>query len=328
MRPRKRDRHLPACVYHRHGAYYYVTGGKWRRLGATLPIALAEYARIIRVPGDSMASLIERALPSITRDVAPSTAKQYRYAARVLAGTFPEFRPGDVRPSDIVRMLDDWQDSPATGQRLLVVLKAVFAWALMRDEVTSNPASDVKRPPPLKRDRLITAGEYAAIREKATPRLQAIMDICRLTGQRIGDVLSLRRAQLEDGGIRFVQQKTGQELVVAWTPELRAAVGRAKAITGNLAPLTLFYSRGGHPPDYQQVWRAFKLAASRAGVEDVRPHDLRALAATEAHRQGLDASALLGHKSTRTTEVYLRDRTPKTATPPTFDAPKKAARKR
>ena len=327
MRPRKHDRHLPACVYLRHGSYYYVQAGKWRMIGKTLQAALAEYGRIAKVPGDSMPDLINRALPALTKDVKESTAKQYRYAARVLAGTFPEFRPADVRPSDIVKMLDDWQDSPATGQRLLVVLKAVFAWALMRDEVAVNPCIGVKRPPPLKRDRLVTAGEYAAIYAQAPLRLQCIMDLCRLTGQRIGDVLSLRRQQLLDEGIMFTQQKTGTPVVVAWSPELRAAVDRAKSITGNLAPLTLFYSRGGKPPDYQQTWRAFKLAARRAGVEDVRPHDLRALAATEAHRQGLDASALLGHKSTRTTDVYLRDKAPKVATPPTFSVPKKAARK-
>ena len=326
MRPRKTDRHLPACVYCRRGAYYYVHGGKWRPIGRDLPTALAEYARIVALPGDGMPKLIDQALPAITRDVAESTAKQYRYSARLLSKGFAEFRPHDVRTSDVVKMLDRYAGSPATAQRLLVVLNLVFRWACERDIVAVNPCTAATRPPPLRRDRLITRGEYDAIYAKAPPRLQCIMDLCRITGQRIGDVLSIRRAQLEDAGIRFVQQKTGHELVVAWSPELRSVVARAKALTGNLRPLTLFYGRGGKPPQYEQVWRAFKLSASRAGVDDVRPHDLRALAATEAAAQGLDASALLGHKSTRTTEIYLRDKTPKLVTPPAF-APKKARRK-
>lgn len=321
MRPRKRDRHLPACVYFRHGAYYYVKSGKWRRLGVNLQAALAEYARIADIAGNSMPELIERAMPSILEPVAESTAKQYRYAARLLADGFAEFRPADVRASDVQRMLDEFRESPATAHRLLVVLKAVFGWALLRDEVSVNPCVGVKRPPPLKRDRLVARGEFDAIYAQASPRLQCIMDLCRLTGQRIGDVLAIPRANLEPGGIRFKQQKTGTELVVSWTPELREVVERAKALSGPVAGLTLLASRGGRPLDYRNTWGEFKLAAERAGVENVRPHDLRALAATEAHAQGLDATALLGHKSARTTEVYLRDKTPKTVTPPTFQAP-------
>ena len=47
-RPRKKDRHLPACVFQRHGAIWYVKRGKWTRLGPTSDLAgaLAEYARI------------------------------------------------------------------------------------------------------------------------------------------------------------------------------------------------------------------------------------------------------------------------------------------
>ncbi len=32
MRPRKKDRHLPPCMYIKHGAYYLVRKGKWERL--------------------------------------------------------------------------------------------------------------------------------------------------------------------------------------------------------------------------------------------------------------------------------------------------------
>lgn len=38
-RPRKSDKHLPKCVYEKHGAYYYVKAGKWTRLAADLPTA-------------------------------------------------------------------------------------------------------------------------------------------------------------------------------------------------------------------------------------------------------------------------------------------------
>ena len=68
MRPRKKDRHLPACMFHRHGAYYYVKHGEWKRLGRDLPDALAQYARMVdsNRRGGGMAELIDRALPVLT----------------------------------------------------------------------------------------------------------------------------------------------------------------------------------------------------------------------------------------------------------------------
>ncbi|RYG57948.1 MAG: integrase, partial [Alphaproteobacteria bacterium] len=45
MRPRKKDRHLPACMYFKHGAYYLVRKGKWKRLDTDYQAALMAYAR-------------------------------------------------------------------------------------------------------------------------------------------------------------------------------------------------------------------------------------------------------------------------------------------
>lgn len=49
-------------------------------------------------------------------------------------------------------------------------------------------------------------------------------------------------------------------------------------------------------------------AREAAGVKDAKPNDLRAKAATDARRQGKNATALLGHKNAVMTDRYLRDR--------------------
>src|SRR6266853_2263407 len=74
MRQRKVDRHLPPCVYQKHGAYWLVRPGKWHRLGTNLLTALAEYGRGITEPKGGMADLIEEAFPHITKKVAKSDA--------------------------------------------------------------------------------------------------------------------------------------------------------------------------------------------------------------------------------------------------------------
>lgn len=308
-RPRKHDKHLPACVYLRRGTYYYVKAGKWNSLGRDLESALKTYARIISEPKEGLPALIDEVLPHITKKVAPSTRKQYERAAGTLRDVLAEFRPADLKPHHIRTMLDSYEHIPASANRLLVVLKAVLQWAVDHGRLDANPAREVRRYAQTPRSRLITPAEYSAIYEHATPRLRAVMDLCYLTGQRVGDVLTIKRTQLTNEGIAFTQQKTKARLVVAWTPELTEAVARAKALTGNVAYPNLIVQRGGASFAYSYCWRLWKSACKKAGVEGVTIHDLRAAAATQAQAEGLPAQKLLGHKSARTTEIYLRDKT-------------------
>lgn len=321
MRQRKTDRHLPPCVYFKHGAYWFVRKGKWHRLGTGLQDALHEYARIQAQPGDGMAKLIEDALPHILKGrngkgLAPITVKQYTIAARRLQSILAEFTPEQVKPVHVAQLRRKLSDKPAVANRAATVLRLVFEWAVEEQRAESNPCVGIRAVDLPARDRLIAPGEYQAIYAKAPARLQVMMDLCYLTGQRIGDVLAIKRADLRDEGIYFRQQKTGKQLIVEWTPELRAAVDRAKALLGNLAPLTLFYGKAGQPPRYQIVWRQWRAACKAAGVENANIHDLRALAGTDADRQGVDATELLGHTDRQTTRRYLRDKRAKVVSGP------------
>jgi integrase len=304
-RPRKKDRHLPAGVYHRHGAYYLVRRGKWTRLSDNLRDALTAYAATIDAPKGSMPELIETALDAVCGRVAKSTAKQYRVAATKLSRAFYEFKASLI-------------GTPNMANRCLSLLRQVFDYAVEQQLVDENPAVGLKGFREAKRKRLITREEFDAIREQAAPRLQVIMDLCRLTGQRIGDVLAIRRANLTDSGIRFEQQKTGSKLTVAWSPELKDAVDRAKKLHQNIVALTLLHNRRGKAPDYRSVKLQWDSACTAAGVKDAHLHDLRALAATEAKRQGLNATALLGHSGAAQTVRYLRDKEEPVVEGPSF----------
>jgi len=312
MRPRTKDRHLPACVYEKHGAFWLVKKGKWQRLGPDLHSALIEYARIVAVPEDGVSALIDKALPHIIKGKAPSTGTQYTHCAALLKDIFAEFKPNQVRHGDVVQMMDAKSGTGALANRLLTVLKLTYQWALDRGLVETNPCISVKRLAQIPRDRLITAREYGAIYAKAAPWLQCVMDLCYLTGQRIGDVLSIKRTNLGDEGIFFEQQKTGKRLIVGWTPELRTAVERAKKLSGPVADMQyLITTRNGRLRAHTNVWRSFKDAAESAGVLNVTLHDLRAMSGTDAEIQGNDPTTLLGHTDRRTTQTYLRDKTTK-----------------
>lgn len=320
MRPRKIDRHLPACVYQKHGAYYLVKDGCWLRLGSDLNAALAAYSKQRDKPTGGMQALIREALPSITSKSAPATKAQYEGAARRLEEIFAEFSPPDVMPKHVAQMRRAMAATPNMANRFLSVLRLVFHYAVEEQIVDLNPCIGIKRLEEAKRKRLITTAEFDAIYAKSPPRLQVIMDLLQLTGQRVTDVLGIRRADLLDDGIYFRQRKTDAQLIVRWSPGLKQVVDRAKGLGGNLHSLTLLHGRGGKPVDYRTVHDQWVSACAAAGIEDADLRDLRAMSGTAAQRQGIDPTKLLGHTSPTMTKRYLRDREIPVVDGPSFTA--------
>jgi integrase len=321
-RPRIHDKHLPRNVYLRHGAYYFVKGGKWTRIGKTLKEALNRYAGLYEAQEGTVPALIAKALPTILVGVKPSTAKQYEIAARKLAKAFAEYLPEEVTQADVKKMMQEMSATPNMANRCLSLLRNVFDYAL-GIYVTTNPCIGAKRHKELKRDRLVTYEELSAIYQQAGPRLRVIIDLLLRTGQRVGDVLAIKRADLLPEGIQFRQQKTGSKVIVAWNSELREVVARAKGLHENIKALTLLHNRRGKTPDYRTVRQQWDLACERAKVTDAHLHDLRAMAATWAKRQGQNATLLLGHTNVVQTDRYLRDRDSTLAEGPSFGQSKR-----
>lgn len=300
--------HPVPCVYKKHGAYWLVKKGKWTRIGATLDEALAEYARLQAQPSGEMARLIDTVYKAHAPKLAKSTRDQYLIAAKILKRKLVQFSPAQVKSRHVAAIVDSMEKTPNMANRVLSFLRTVFAYAVRKQLVDTNPCVGVKRLAERKRERYITDAEWRAIFDKAGARLQVIMRVAYLTGQRIDDVLKIRRTQIGADGIEFKQKKTGAKLLVRWSPDLRAAVADALALHGPVQALTLFLGRTGKAPDYRSVLLQWHTAADAAGVVDALPNDQRAKAATDTKRQGKDATALLGHTSPAMTERYLRDR--------------------
>lgn len=319
-RPRKSDKHLPPCVYEKHGAYYYVKAGKWTRLAADLSAALAEYARRFDNPRGGMPELVEKVLTHISPKLSKNTVDQYKIAAARIKETFAEFAPDQIRPKHVAALKMDMANTPNMANRVLSFLKTVFAYAVEWQLVDSNPCVGIRRHSEGKRQRYITDEEYAAIYAKANPRMQVIMDLLYLTGQRVGDVVAIKRADINEDGIAFDQQKTGAKLLVRWTPELREAIARANSLNGNVLAPTLFRTRshGKGAPSYGATRDQWNEAVTAAKVKDAHIHDLRAKSLTDAKRQGKDAQMLAGHSSPAMTDRYIRLREVPVVDGPTF----------
>lgn len=317
-RPRKKDRHLPPCVYPKHGAYWYVKKGKWTRLGDTLASALRAYAERFEAPQGTMDKLIDSAMDVIKPGLKRNTVRQYEIAARKLKAAFVEFSPEQVTPKHVAGFKTGMVATPNMCNRCLSLLRQVFDYALEHEMVDSNPAIGIRRHEEKKRTRLLSDKEYDAIYAKAGPRLQIIIDLLYLTGQRITAVLKIHRSDITEAGVRFPQHKTDTKRIIKMTPELKAVIDRAKALGGGVTSLTLLRGRGGKAPDYRSVRLQWDNACQAAGVEDANLHDIRAKAATDAEKQGLNATALLGHTNVQQTRRYLRGKEEPVVEGPSF----------
>ncbi|AMW64461.1 integrase (endogenous virus) [Pseudomonas phage phiAH14a] len=328
MRPRKKDRHLPACMYEKHGAYYLVRKGKWKRLGTDFQASLAEYAKLLdKGSQGGMPKLIDDALEYMrTRTkppLKPNTLKQYESACERLKENFADFEPREVLQRHVVALKLHMADTPNMSNRIISVLRAVFTYALEQQIVDSNPCIGVRRHLEHKRDRYITHGEFQAICANSSDNMRVIYEMCYLTGQRIGDVLAIRLADIGAEGIAFKQEKTSARLLVQMTPDLEALIARVKALPRKIRGLTLFCSpRGGKPVNYSSVKDAFAISCRKAGVEDASLHDLRAKSLSDTDDQGNDAQKLGGHTDAKMTQRYLRLRKVNVGLPPTM--PKKS----
>lgn len=291
--------------------------GKWTRLGTGLAEALAAYAETIETPKGSMPELIERVYKYHAKGLSENTQAQYRIAADRLKVIFARANPGQVKSKHVAAVKVALADTPNMANRITSFLRTVFTYAVEWQIVESNPCVGVRRHIEPQRTRLLSNEEWHAIHAHAGPRLKVIMELQYLTGQRISDVLTIRRNQITDDGIAFEQQKTGAKLVVRWSRQLRATVAAAEALSAGKPPaLTLLRGRYNGAPDYRSVLKQWNDACMSAGVKDARLNDGRARSATTAEAQGLDAQALLGHTTPQHTMRYLRDRSAKQAEAP------------
>lgn len=316
---RKKDKHLPARVYKKHGAYYYVdVKKKWHRLGASFSEAMAGWAKLIDSPNikiNTMTQLFDRYM----KEVAPLKAKS-SYRANLIQMSylriwFGDMQPDEITPVDIYKYIDRRAlKAPVSANREKALLSHCFSMAIRWGVVRDNPCRGVKRITEKPRTRYIEDNEFFAVKSIATDRIKLIMDFAYLTGQRIGDILSIMLTDISEDGIKIEQNKTGSKLLIMWTEELSACIDKIKKLPrSKIYSIMLFCNRRGEPLTYDgfsTMWhRTMKKAVAQNLInEKFTFHDIRAKAASDAKNIG-HASSLLGHTNQQFTEkTYIRKR--------------------
>ncbi len=241
----------------------------------------------------------------------PSTQAGYRRSVtHFIDPALGDMRISEVERKDIARLHHDMRDKPYQANRALGVLSKMFSlaevWGFRPNG--SNPCRHVKRYKERMRERFLSPaeterlGEVLREAEHEMPSAVAAFRLLLLTGCRLSEIQLLRWEYVKDDCIELPDAKTGGR-VVPLGPEARAVLGNLPreednpwVITGRLP--------GSHLTDLQKPWRRIR---ARAGLEDVRIHDLRHSFASRALALGESLTMigkLLGHTQVQTTARY------------------------
>lgn len=213
-------------------------------------------------------------------------------------------------PADIQALVSERASTPAAANHVLRLLRALFAHAVKLRWRPDNPAASAERLAERKQGHPDWPDEVIALYRAKWPvgtKQRLALELIIQTAQRKSDALRLGRQNLTAGGdaLRFRQQKTGTEMTIPVTAELR------ECITA-LPPGQLLFLQTDAGVAYTQngFYNAFRDWCDLAGVpRGYSAHGLRKARARQLAEGGATAHQIMawtGHKTLAEVERYTR----------------------
>lgn len=250
--------------------------------------------------------------------IKPRTLAYYESSIRthILPAIGPKLAK-DVTEDDVFALFSRLaEDRPTTANKCLSIVRLMFERAERWGATPygSNPALDIRRVPQGKLSYAPSPGEVARLglilaEVEGTGfqwwRLAQLVRLLALTGRRLCEIMHGRKEWVDLNGQRYClpDSKSGP----ADYPIPASAVPVFEAVLESRPDSPwLFPTRsGGGPLNYPYpAWRAIR---ERAGLEGLTFHQLRHLYASAARDSGYELDMigkLLGHRCSRSTEIY------------------------
>lgn len=198
--------------------------------------------------------------------------------------------------------------SRSTVNRELTILKKMFNLAIDWGLTANNPATKVKlfSENDTQKERILARDEEPRLLAEAPDYLKPILIMALHTGMRRGEILNLGwdQVNLELRQIFVRKTKNGKNRHIHINDRVQAALSLLGPPRGKIG---LVFPNPATGKPYTEVKKSFKLACKRAGIEDLRFHDLRHTFASRLIAKGVDIVTvrdLLGHFSVRVTQRY------------------------
>ena len=254
----------------------------------------------------------------------PDTRASYRRHARSLLALFGGDALIDIDPERVERWHASMRDTPCEANNAVRVLSHMFTkayeWRLV-PRTHPKPTLYVRKFRERRRERFLTPDERRRLEqvlqeaEARTPYTPGAINwstamairLLALTGMRRSEVLSLDWSMVDfrHRCLRLPDSKTGRRVVPIGSPVL-AILGELREQRTDHSPIVLLSQRGTRIQP-ASLTRAWGMIRKRAGLHDVRLHDLRHSAASDAIMNGVPLAVvgkILGHSQPSTTARY------------------------
>ena len=241
----------------------------------------------------------------------PSTKKGY--SSLLASQLLPEFGSiplGRIAPARVRRWFDAYsRTAPVNANCGLDLLRQIMNFAIARGHADANPTAGIQpnRRPALTRflSREEIARLHSALDGQAGRGNRQQADVIRLlllTGCRRGEIVRLRWSEVQGDMLMLEDSKTGPRKVPLNSQARRILERQPRGESPFVFPSPRNPCWPRHP-DFSLWYRVRK----KAGIEDVRLHDLRHTVASHAVMSGVPVpvvSRLLGHSNVRMTLRY------------------------
>ena len=252
-------------------------------------------------------------IPECYDRLKPTTQRRTNSAlTQQLLPTFSGMPLDRIERKDVTNWFDRYSGTaPGGANRALDTLCQILSHAELHGHLQTNPASGIRRNPQRKFNRFLSRDEASRLHaeldrmvaERPTRAAQA--DVIRMlyyTGCRSSEIRTLKWCEVDTDTLNLGDAKTGPRKVYLNSEARQIVEGQSRTGSDYVFPSrsdpTLPVSRS------MQLWFALR---KRAGLDDVRLHDLRHNYASQAVLSGVPlptVARLLGHRQVSMTLRY------------------------
>jgi integrase len=225
----------------------------------------------------------------------------------------------EVTRADVAQLHRDLgANTPTNANRTLESLRAMFnlakTWGLL-DEMAPNPAERIPKYRETRRKRFVEPHELpklaSAIDQDPNVYRRAYFWLLLLTGARRSELQYATWDQVcwESGRLTLPDTKSGEEQFIPLNREALGILQAIPQVEGNPYIFAGDDRRKGGPRPIRNLSAPWKDICRRAGLEDLRIHDLRRTVGSYMSQAGVELNTIregLRHASISTTLTYAR----------------------
>lgn len=246
----------------------------------------------------------------------PSTSKNHQYMLNNrLLPKFGKIAAVGINHNDLARYhVEVGRDHPYIANRLIELVSAIYKrgilWGVLPKSF-QNPAHGIQHFKEEKRDRYLKPEELPrlvkSIDQEKNIYIRNALWLYLLTGMRKNELLSVewRNVDMERGELKLADTKNGRPHYLPLGGEALELLHKTPKLADN--PYVFPGAKqGAHLVNIDKPWQRIR---GRAGLDDVRIHDLRRTLGSWLAQSGNSLhliGRILNHSDQKTTETYAR----------------------